>query len=585
MNVRETPLENLELSRRTYNALKRSGIDTVGDLLYFSKIQILNLHNIGEKSISEIERSLRELLNTNNSNSKMSEISSVRELFSKHQEKYRETRIDTFQLEFQGLIGVDEPIILLELSPRVFHSLERAEIKKISQLVTLEKEKLLRIKGVGRKALKEIETKLDVYLSKSKSHIDKKQYTSSNSPSVNRSDLTVEEMIAQCLDILKERNQRIIHWRFGLEGDLLPLEEIGRRLGITRERVRQIEFASLRKLRISRRIYFAKSFINDVTQTLESNGGLVSEIEMVSLIKNNEKIKLGNIRLIGVMMLLSELTEKFRYYKREHYFASTLFPINEILNIQSRFLKILEKNYAPTQATMIIENFKKTNFYQKRVDILSDDFLLACLRVHSEIEEREHGVYTLKKWANTLIDEIILALREIGEPAHYSVISDHVNKLLPKENRASTHSIHATLQRRNDLFAWVGLRGTYGLKEWGLEQALFYEDALVQILSTEGCPLSFQEILAKMPEVRPYYEESSIMLTLGTNSRFKQFGGSTYGLSDWEEDQMITKDYRLHRLFSDVELPPKPQQKPDLMESLDSVDSFITKARGVTNSD
>ena len=36
--------------------------------------------------------------------------------------------------------------------------------------------------------------------------------------------------------------------RFGLEGEPLTLEQIGRRLGVTRERVRQLEAQALRTL-------------------------------------------------------------------------------------------------------------------------------------------------------------------------------------------------------------------------------------------------------------------------------------------------------------------------------------------------
>ena len=46
------------------------------------------------------------------------------------------------------------------------------------------------------------------------------------------------------------RESAVIRWRFGLEGaEELTLEEIGRRLGVTRERVRQIETKAIEKLR------------------------------------------------------------------------------------------------------------------------------------------------------------------------------------------------------------------------------------------------------------------------------------------------------------------------------------------------
>jgi RNA polymerase primary sigma factor len=56
--------------------------------------------------------------------------------------------------------------------------------------------------------------------------------------------------VSDILDTLSARERRILQLRFGLlDGSQLTLEEVGKRLGITRERVRQIEAKALRKLR------------------------------------------------------------------------------------------------------------------------------------------------------------------------------------------------------------------------------------------------------------------------------------------------------------------------------------------------
>jgi RNA polymerase primary sigma factor len=56
--------------------------------------------------------------------------------------------------------------------------------------------------------------------------------------------------VSDILDTLSARERRILQLRFGLlDGNQLTLEEVGKRLGITRERVRQIEAKALRKLR------------------------------------------------------------------------------------------------------------------------------------------------------------------------------------------------------------------------------------------------------------------------------------------------------------------------------------------------
>jgi RNA polymerase primary sigma factor len=57
--------------------------------------------------------------------------------------------------------------------------------------------------------------------------------------------------VREMLDALPANERQVLALRFGLDGDAPPmtLEAIGQRLGLTRERIRQIEGAGLRKLR------------------------------------------------------------------------------------------------------------------------------------------------------------------------------------------------------------------------------------------------------------------------------------------------------------------------------------------------
>jgi RNA polymerase primary sigma factor len=57
------------------------------------------------------------------------------------------------------------------------------------------------------------------------------------------------QALKQALAALSERERRVIVLRYGLDdSDPKTLEEIGRRLGLTRERVRQIETEALKRL-------------------------------------------------------------------------------------------------------------------------------------------------------------------------------------------------------------------------------------------------------------------------------------------------------------------------------------------------
>lgn len=60
----------------------------------------------------------------------------------------------------------------------------------------------------------------------------------------------LKEEIKAALHIFSERERTILELRFGLKDDQhYSLQEIGQRLGVTGERIRQIEARALRKLR------------------------------------------------------------------------------------------------------------------------------------------------------------------------------------------------------------------------------------------------------------------------------------------------------------------------------------------------
>ena len=52
------PIEELELGVRSYNCLKRAGIQTVGDLLQKSESELNAIPNFGRKSIEEVIETL-----------------------------------------------------------------------------------------------------------------------------------------------------------------------------------------------------------------------------------------------------------------------------------------------------------------------------------------------------------------------------------------------------------------------------------------------------------------------------------------------------------------------------------------------
>ena len=55
------PIEDLDLSVRSYNCLKREGINTVSELVALSESQLMNIRNFGQKSVDEVKDKLTEM--------------------------------------------------------------------------------------------------------------------------------------------------------------------------------------------------------------------------------------------------------------------------------------------------------------------------------------------------------------------------------------------------------------------------------------------------------------------------------------------------------------------------------------------
>jgi DNA-directed RNA polymerase subunit alpha len=59
--IKSLPIEELQLSVRSYNCLKREGVNTVGDLVQKSEPELTDIRNFGQKSIDEVKAKLEDM--------------------------------------------------------------------------------------------------------------------------------------------------------------------------------------------------------------------------------------------------------------------------------------------------------------------------------------------------------------------------------------------------------------------------------------------------------------------------------------------------------------------------------------------
>jgi DNA-directed RNA polymerase subunit alpha len=59
--VMEITIEELDLSVRSYNCLKRAGINTVEELIQKNEDEMMKVRNLGRKSLEEVQQKLASL--------------------------------------------------------------------------------------------------------------------------------------------------------------------------------------------------------------------------------------------------------------------------------------------------------------------------------------------------------------------------------------------------------------------------------------------------------------------------------------------------------------------------------------------
>lgn len=147
------------------------------------------------------------------------------------------------------------PVHLLELLHRINQASQKF-VKEAGQEASIED--LVKQTGLSRKKIEEALTQiaepvsLDLLVGPDNETLLSNFIRDEKTPSPN--DFTnqnfLRKKVYEALKYLSAREAEIIKLRFGLEDDReLTLEEIGRRFGLTRERIRQLELKALRKLK------------------------------------------------------------------------------------------------------------------------------------------------------------------------------------------------------------------------------------------------------------------------------------------------------------------------------------------------
>lgn len=344
---------------------------------------------------------------------------------------------------------------------------------------------------------------------------------------INTPILQIETVVNDVLSTIeREREREIVSRRFGLFDRRETLEQIGELLGITRERVRQLEKAAITRLKASA----AKGeiphilVIQDMLVAELNNMGKVARISDLSGKLNKENGKLEQARLSFVAMLAPKLAvveENDNFYH-----AAGIAAVHNEKAIKEQVSAVVEaikKIDEPTSIEAIAEAVKNS-------DVAHAQALASVSKLVATLNNR----WGLTKWPmvnpKNIRDKIYVILHESGKHMHFNDIAKSIKDSAFKRKDVTTQAIHNELIK-DDRFVLIG-RGIYALKEWGYKKGTV-ADIITEVLKKANEPLHRDEIVKRVLKNR-YVKETTILLNLQGKPQFKRVAKATYSLADAE---------------------------------------------------
>jgi DNA-directed RNA polymerase specialized sigma subunit len=379
-------------------------------------------------------------------------------------------------------------------------------------------------------------------------------------------------LVKSLLEAVPERERDVVARRFGLPPNnaVETLEEIGAKLQVTRERVRQITKSSVAHMAkmaeghedVQRFASVAEHLLSAFGGAVEANFYIDQLLDFAHITPNSSDWRGARVALQFLLEhILSEVIELRAG-------TAVLKPVYAVPRIETKLLnemaetmtKLVNEHGSPLTSEELVEAFLETSLAKEHYDAMiavpvkvARDFygsglaaetpperaeesrvVLAYAAAVAELAQNIFGEWGNKSWVTVhprrMNDKIYLILRREKQPLHFMTIAERINAAHFDHKVARAPSVHneLILDKR---FVLVG-RGLYALKEWGYEPGTV-ADVIVDILK-EGKDLSREEIVDAVL-ARRLVKKQTIHLALMNSGKFEKNQNGLYSLKNTEQ--------------------------------------------------
>ncbi len=324
------------------------------------------------------------------------------------------------------------------------------------------------------------------------------------------------------LSELPDRAYEVVTNRFGLTDDAQrkTLEAIGKKYGITRERVRQIENAALGMIRKSQAFKDEKGVFEELKKLMHSLGAVVSEQDFLNHVAK-DKLTQNHIHLYLT------LGEEFTEHKEDDHFKTRWTVDTDISEEVHRSLKSLYENLSDDELipeSELIDRFL-TEVKEVSDHCRTEEIARRWLSMSKKISRNPLGEWGKSTSSSIktrgIKDYAFLMMRKHGSPMHFREVAKAVVSTFDK--KCHTATCHNELIK-DPRFVLVG-RGIYALSEWGYKSGVV-RDVIKELLKKNG-PMSKEDIVDQVMKER-YLKKNTILVNLQNSKYFKKNKSGLY---------------------------------------------------------
>lgn len=325
-----------------------------------------------------------------------------------------------------------------------------------------------------------------------------------------------KQVTKKLLSLLTKRGKDVLESRYGLgaKATKMTLDAIGKKYGITRERVRQIETHSLIAIRKSKEYKDSQEIFTELKELILNLGGIVSEKDLLKHLSKDPAIQnhFNFILVVG---------EEFRREKEDNEFKHRWQVDPEMAKkIQNAIRKLYSKL---SDDELVLEGDLINNFLEEVKDInekyKNEEVIKRWLAISHKIDKNPLGEWGKTNSPNVnakgMRDYAFLVIRKHGSPIHFKEVAKAISLYFDKKAHVAT--THNELIK-DPRFVLVG-RGLYALAEWGYMSGVV-KDVVRKIIEKDG-PLTKDKIIEKVLKER-YVKENTIMVNLQNPKFFKK---------------------------------------------------------------